>query len=117
MSELPILDPQPLQDLLDLGAETGLVQELIALYVEDVPPRIQAVQEGLVTGDLAKILMEAHQMKGALSNLGLVRFADLAARIEGEARAGRLEATPAIIPTLASAYDEALAAMNQAFPS
>lgn len=117
MSELPVLDPQPLRDLLDLGAETGLVQELIVLYVEDVPPRIEAVREGLADGDLAKILMEAHQMKGALSNLGLVRFADLASRIEAEARNGCLEASPTLIEALPAAYDEALAALNQAFPS
>ncbi len=117
VSELPILDPQPLRDLLDIGAETGLVQELIALYEEDVPPRIVGVREGLADGDLPKILMEAHQMKGALSNLGLVRFADLASRIEAEARTGSLDATPALIEALPAAYDEALVALNEAFPS
>jgi len=116
MSELPILDAQPLRDLMDMGAEDGLLQELFALYQEDVPPRMAAVQEGLAAGDLKRILMEAHQMKGALSNLGLLRFSNLAARIEGEARAGALVEAPALIALLPAAYAEGLAAFREAFP-
>jgi HPt (histidine-containing phosphotransfer) domain-containing protein len=116
VSELPILDVRPLRDLLELGAEDGLVQELIALYQDDVPPRMAALQEGLATGNMNQILMESHQMKGALSNLGLIRFADLAARIEAEARAGQLEEAPALIAALPGAYAEGLSAFSQAFP-
>ena len=116
MSELPILDAEPLRDLLELGAEEGLVQELIGLYQEDVPPRMLALREGLAAGDLPRMLMEAHQMKGALSNLGLVRFADMAARVEAEARSGRLVEAPALIAALPAAYDEGLAAFREAFP-
>ncbi|GLH72909.1 hypothetical protein GETHLI_14110 [Geothrix limicola] len=117
MSEWPILDPQPLRDLLDMGAEGELVQELIALFQEDVPPRMQALREGLASGNLQALLMESHQMKGALSNLGLVRFAEMAGRIEIEARAGNLEEAPALIASLPAAYDEALQALQQAFPA
>jgi len=115
LTDLPVLDAQPLRDLLDLGAEDGLVQELIALYEEDVPPRMAALRIGLAAGDLTQIMMESHQMKGALSNLGLVRFADMAAQIETEARAGKLVETPALIDALDAAYDEALAALNAEF--
>ena len=106
-----------MKDLLDLGAEEGLVQELIGLFQEDVPPRMVALREGMAAGDLTRMSMEAHQMKGALSNLGLVRFADMAMHIEIEARAGFLEASPALIAALPAAYDEALAALQQAFPA
>jgi HPt (histidine-containing phosphotransfer) domain-containing protein len=117
VSELPILDDQPLRDLLELGAEDGLVQELIALYQEDVPPRMVALREGLAAGNLQQILMESHQMKGALSNLGLVRFAHMAARIENEARNGSLQEAPALIEALPAAYDEGLTAFQKAFPT
>ncbi|WLT31164.1 Hpt domain-containing protein [Geothrix sp. PMB-07] len=116
VSELPILDAEPLRDLLELGAEEGLVQELIGLYQEDVPPRMVALREGLAAGDLPRMLMEAHQMKGALSNLGLVRFAHMAARVEAEARAGHLVESPALIAALPAAFDEGLAAFREAFP-
>ncbi|MBI1753103.1 MAG: Hpt domain-containing protein [Acidobacteria bacterium] len=116
MSGLPILDAQPLRDLLELGAEGGLVQELIALYQEDVPPRMSSLREAMATGDLPRMLMEAHQLKGALGNLGLMRFADMAARIEAEARGGGLVEGPALIEALPAAYDEGLAAFREAFP-
>lgn len=116
MSGLPILDAQPLRDLLELGAEDGLVQELIALYREDVPPRMEALREGLAAEDLPRMLTEAHQLKGALGNLGLVRFADMANRIETEARGGRLVEGPALVAALPAAYEEGLVAFREAFP-
>lgn len=117
MSEWPILDAQPLRDLLELGAEEGLVQELIALYQEDVPPRMTSLSEAMAAGDLARMLTEAHQLKGALGNLGLMRFADMAARIEAEARAGGLVEGPVLVEALPAAYDEGLAAFREAFPA
>jgi HPt (histidine-containing phosphotransfer) domain-containing protein len=117
VDELPVLDPQSLHDLLDLGADAGLVQELIALFCEDVPPRMEALRTALAVGDTARILVESHQLKGALGNLGLARFAKQAARIEAEARAGQLVETPALVEGLPAAYEEALRALNQAFPA
>ena len=60
--------------------------------------------------------MEAHQLKGALSNLGLARFADLASQIESHAREGRLDQAFRLAEGLPAAYEEALHALNTAYP-
>jgi HPt (histidine-containing phosphotransfer) domain-containing protein len=115
VSDLPILDPQPLQDLLNLGGSAGLIQELIALFQEDVPIHMAILKTALDASDAPQVLMEAHQLKGALGNLGLVRFADLASRIEAHAREGHLQQAPRVAEVLPAAFEEALHALNTAY--
>ena len=116
LNELPVLDPGPLGDLLELGGSPELVQELITLYREDVPLRLSALAKAVEAGDLLLMAAEAHQLKGSLGNLGLVRFADLAARIEDRARGGRLDGVPELFGQLPAEHDAALSALVEAFP-
>ncbi len=116
MSDLPILDPQPLNDLLDLGGSADLIHELIDLFQEDVPIRLAALSAAFAASDAPQVMMEAHQLKGALSNMGLVRFADLASRIEARARDGQLEPVPGMDEVFSAAYEEALQALKAAYP-
>lgn len=116
MSDLPVLDPRLLQDLIGLGAPPGLVQELLKMFQDDVPARIAALHTALGSLDAEQTLQEAHQLKGSLATMGLVRFADMAARIEVHAREGHLEQAPALAEALPAAYEEALLALNEAFP-
>lgn len=99
-----------------MGAEPGLVQELIGLLKEDVPPRILTLEKALGAADEGLSVQEAHQLKGATANLGLQRFADLAGRIEEGAREGRWEEARELVEALPAAYSEALAALLAAFP-
>jgi len=116
LNDLPILDPAPLHDLLDMGGTEGLVQELITLYQEDVPIRLALLKTALGALDGVQTMAEAHQLKGALGNLGLLRFADMAASIETHAREGHLDQAPPLAEGLPVAYQEALAALKMAFP-
>ena len=117
MSDLPVLDSAPLQELLDMGAEASLIQELLLLYQEDVPPRMARLAASFASGDAPGILLEAHQLKGATGNLGLMHFSDLAGRIETLVRQQQLEAAKPLIQALQGAYDEGLEALARAFPA
>lgn len=117
MPDLPILDPRPLRDLLDIGAGPELVQELIDLLKEDAPPRIVSLRAALASADDATAIQEAHQLKGALGNLGLQTFADLAARIEAHVREGHRDPARELAEVLPAAYDEALTALQETFPA
>ncbi len=116
MDDLPILDPKPLHDLLDLGGSVEVIHELIALFEEDVPLHLALLKTAMGALDGPRIMMEAHQLKGAVGNLGLARFAELAARIEALAREEHLEQIPGRADHLPAAYEEALQALNTAFP-
>ncbi len=99
-----------------MGATQGLIRELVVLFEEDVPLRMAALRTALASLDAQQTMMEAHQLKGALGNLGLLYFADLASRIEQQAREGHLEFAPPLADALAAAYEAALKALNAAFP-
>lgn len=116
MSDLPILDPKPLRDLLDVGAGDELIRELIGLVKEDIPPRIATIRSAVARGETELVMQEAHQMKGALGNLGLQRMADLAIRIEAAAGAGRFDTARDLADQLPEAYDAGLASLLAAFP-
>lgn len=117
MSDLPILDPSPLQDLLDIGAGIEVVRELIEMLREDVPSRLALVKTALKAMDAKEVMAQAHQLKGSLGNLGLVRFAELARLIEEQARAGSLDGVPAWVAQIPGAYEESLKALDEAFPA
>lgn len=115
MSDLPVLDPQPLRDLLEIGAMEGLVQELIELYREDVPGRVDLLNRAIGAGDVRRTMAESHGLKGALGNLGLVRFAGLVAALEGLAHEGRMEEARLLSAGLSTAFEEALGALSATF--
>ena len=115
MSDLPILDEKPLRELLDMGGEPGLAKELVDLFEDDTQARMAALEAAFMNQDAAMALVEAHQMKGATGNLGLLRFADLAGRVEAHLRAGEVEPAIQVAKGLPQAYTEALAALQAAF--
>ena len=115
MPDLPDLDPQPLRDLMEIGATEGLVQELIVLYQEDIPGRVALLQKAIEGGDLRRTMAEAHGLKGALGNLGLLRFARLVEQIETEAQGGRLDAALPMSGHLQAAYEAGLGALVATF--
>jgi HPt (histidine-containing phosphotransfer) domain-containing protein len=115
LSDLPILDPNQLGSLLDLGADLDLVRELVGLFVEDVPPRLISIQKALAEGNVDQVMEDAHHLKGSLGNMGLLRFADLARQMEEEARAGSLKSAPELLEAMHSAFPEGHAALKEAF--
>ena len=117
MTDLPLFDPAQLRSLLDLGADPALIQELIGLYEADAPERIAALEAAAASGDAARLLAEAHHLKGSLGNLGLVRFAELARRLEAAGREGALEGVEVLLAALPAAHAEGLAALKAAFPA
>ena len=113
---LPVLDAQPLQDLLEMGAEPGLARELIGLLEADAPLRLAALWKALEVADLEATLSAAHQLKGALGTLGLKRFADLVRQMEDQLREGHWGDARSLLESFPAAYEEALEALLKAFP-
>ena len=113
---LPVLDLRPLRDLLDLGAEPELVEELIGLLQEDVPVRLASLRKALAESNDETAIQDAHQLKGALGNMGLQRFADLARELEDILRAHDLDTARNLVETIPAAFEEAMAALREAFP-
>jgi signal transduction histidine kinase/DNA-binding response OmpR family regulator len=69
--------------------DQALLDELIDIFLEDVPARRQELQAAVERGDGGSIQRLAHTLKGVLALLGAGRARALAAEVEAELRAGR----------------------------
>jgi HPt (histidine-containing phosphotransfer) domain-containing protein len=84
---------------LDDGA-FGLLEEMLALYKEDTPDRIKALEATLASNDLNDMADVAHAIKGAASTMGASRVRAIAAALEGAGRQGKWEHEPQTLLSL-----------------
>jgi HPt (histidine-containing phosphotransfer) domain-containing protein len=103
-----------LPELLErVEGDEDLLQELLALFQEDLPGSREALQAAIAGGDLGEIERAAHRLKGMLANLSARGTASFAAEIESEARAGNAQK----IPELLSTFEPQIAAFSAALDS
>jgi CheY-like chemotaxis protein/HPt (histidine-containing phosphotransfer) domain-containing protein len=69
-----------LQQLTDGDEE--FLHELIALYLEDAPGRMEKLRVAIATGSAADIKSEAHGLKGASGNLSALELQKIFAQLE-----------------------------------
>lgn len=93
------IDPTVINELIDLGPETGLqlVKDLVELFNGEAPLRLGAMRDGVSSGDSSAIAQAAHAMRGGAGNLGALAVAQLCSDIEHAAKNGDL---PSVGPML-----------------
>ncbi|MEW6304147.1 MAG: PAS domain S-box protein [Verrucomicrobiota bacterium] len=91
-SEAPSLDLAVISSLRDLRepGQRDPVTELIDLYLEDAPERLQRMRSAIERNDAPALHSPAHSLKGSSSNLGAVRLASLCAKLDQKSKAGDL---------------------------
>src|SRR5262249_21766972 len=68
----------------------ALVEELLGIFAEDAPMRMDAIRMAIALGDAQQLMREAHTLKGALKVLGAAAAAGLALHLENLGRDGDL---------------------------
>jgi signal transduction histidine kinase/CheY-like chemotaxis protein len=76
-----------------------LLNEIVALSLEDLPRSLKRLQEALQAGQIDAVRQHAHSIKGAAANVGAQALSALAAALESAALAGadalaRADASP-----------------------
>ena len=84
----------------NLGLEEEEYMELIELFVERSMSDLEKLEDAIKSGNADEAADAAHSMKGAAGNLGIMDFYESAAKIEMEAREGRLEKFSGAIQSL-----------------
>jgi len=77
----PVLEPVVIQRLTKLGGGK-LLRQLVELFEESAPPRVDAIVEGQRQGDANQVEREAHALKTSAGNLGAVRVQVLCQHLE-----------------------------------
>jgi two-component system, sensor histidine kinase and response regulator len=84
------IDRQVLEKLRSLrpAGAPDLALEVIELFLEDAPGRIDTLRDSLARGDLPTATRIAHTLKGSAGHVGAKLLATLCTRLEHKARAG-----------------------------
>lgn len=62
---------------------------MIAIYAQEMPERIQAMEDSFAAGNWQTLAQGAHQLKGGAGSHGYHQLTELAAALEDAARDGR----------------------------
>lgn len=94
-----------------IGGNEALCQELLGIFIERVPTQMQRLRGFLAQGDMERVKIEAHALKGMAVNLSANRFSGIAAAIEKAAGNGDVFDAPSMVADLESAFDEFMACL------
>lgn len=100
------IDMSVVQELLDLSddGDPELLIDLIQMFLEDGPSRVQSILEGLAEGDLEKVERAAHSLKGSAGNLGARKVQDIAEQLQVSSRQGDADVVKGQVESLPQAF-------------
>ena len=77
------IDPEVINGLRELSdGDSSLLEELVGLFLEDTPPRLDSLQAALDSGDPEGLEAAAHALKSSCGNIGALVLADLCKELE-----------------------------------
>lgn len=74
-----------------LGGDRRLLRELVGIFLDDSPKRLDALRAAMTAADVQQLEQIAHSLKGSASILGAGRLRDAAQALEEGAHDGALE--------------------------
>ena len=105
MNRSECVDEAALIKLRKLGG-ASLLGQIIDLFLENAPKRIEAARVGERAGDLKSVERAAHSLKSSARNVGATRLGELAERIEHLAAGRKCDEIPDLLSSLEEAYSE-----------
>jgi PAS domain S-box-containing protein len=94
------------QLLARLGGNRQLLQEIVAVFLDDCPRLLARVREAIGDGDARALTFAAHTLKGSVSNFNAARAAAAARTLEELGRSGRLTDAPTACATLEHSIEQ-----------
>jgi HPt (histidine-containing phosphotransfer) domain-containing protein len=77
-----------------------LLQELLSVFVEDIPQQLKELEESINDSDCERIRALIHRLKGAVGNLAAEDAYELAAKMEMHASQGEISSVQYFYPNL-----------------
>ncbi|MEO7144567.1 MAG: Hpt domain-containing protein, partial [Bryobacteraceae bacterium] len=88
-----------------MGGDEQLLSEVAALFLDDYPKLLRALQEGVACGDVRVVERTAHTLKGSVSNFGAEEVCRAALYLETLGRTGDLAPAAEALGQLESALE------------
>jgi CheY-like chemotaxis protein/HPt (histidine-containing phosphotransfer) domain-containing protein len=101
-SARPALDPEVVERLERLGADTGedLMGQVAELFLADADTRIVTLREALARQDGSTLIQSAHTMCGASASLGAADLARLCARLATDGAVSDIEEARSLLSSV-----------------
>jgi histidine phosphotransfer protein HptB len=114
MPESPAIDPAAIRNLRDLnpGDNGEFLKEIVTIYLEDTPKRIEELKTSLAAGDSVLFTRAAHTIKGSSSNVGAVALRGVAERLESISKRQGLGAVASLIADCEAEFTRAAAELR-----
>jgi HPt (histidine-containing phosphotransfer) domain-containing protein len=108
-----VLDMSVVEELLSLSddGDPELLLDLIRLFLDDGPAKVEAVRGGFAAADFEKMERAAHSLKGSSGNLGARLLQDTCERLQLATRRRDLDATRDLVPQLVQRFQQARTAL------
>ncbi len=118
MSDPKIISPEAIAALRDLnpGDNDVFLKEIIGIYVEDTPVRINELKKSLAAADGNLFTRAAHTIKGSSSNLGAISVAAVAETLENRSRSGGLVGLASLVEQCEAEFARAAAELRRLAP-
>ncbi len=81
MNETVVIDMKALERLHEWGGKR-LVAQMIDLFLDQAPKRLDGLRQGLANGDVETVERSAHSLKSTAGNLGATELSHLAGKAE-----------------------------------
>jgi HPt (histidine-containing phosphotransfer) domain-containing protein len=98
------LDHTVIASLRELG-DSDLLSELTQMFLEEVPERLEALQEAVDKGDEQTIQRIAHTLKGSSGNMGARQMSRLCLDLEQAGESNDLSSAADILELLNKEFD------------
>jgi HPt (histidine-containing phosphotransfer) domain-containing protein len=109
-----ILDPTVLAEAGAISpTNPGFVRELIDIFLEEAPERIETLRNAIATRDPVATWRAAHAFKSGCANIGALRLAAICDAIEKHGRSGSVDHARFLFATLESEIPELTALLAQ----
>jgi HPt (histidine-containing phosphotransfer) domain-containing protein len=104
MNESDPIDRSALDRLEEWGGER-LLYEMVRLFLENSPERMEQIRHGIETGDLEEVQRAAHSLKSSAHNVGAVHVGSISKLLEATAEEGDFDESARLHGQLEEAYE------------
>ena len=103
MNDPQIIDAAAQARLQEWGG-AKLLTQMIRLFLENAPIRVEQTRKGVADGDVREAERGVHSLKSSAANVGAMRVSRVAAQMEELASRGELAAVAGLMQSLESEF-------------
>ena len=113
--DVPVLDVAVVDELrASTGGDEEFLLDLVATYVEEALPGLEAMARAASAGDTEAVVRPAHTLKSTSASIGAMRLSAICSDIETAGREARAEGLEKVVAAATSTWTETLAALRSA---